>query len=410
MVKATTVFLFPTQNQNPLTKYISKFLTLAIWIALISCHDEKSGLVEQLISDFKSEYAPDKRVAIWEIEWSNGILSGETDQIEALHIFKKKLDELGITFQDQITTLPEKSLEGKEFAVVTISVANIRSAPKHSAELATQALLGTPLKVLKKEGSWYLVQTPDQYISWVDSGGIQLMDRQEFSEWNQLSKAVFTAYSGFVFAGTDEKEIVSDLVAGNIVALEWTENDYQEILFPDGRFGFVRNDQLMPFESWSKSRQLSPENLIQTAKAMMGVPYLWGGTSIKGVDCSGFTKTIFFLNGQVIPRDASQQIWEGEEVDQEKNWENLEVGDLLFFGEKASGTNKEKVVHVGMWIGENSFIHSRGRVRISSFDPKSLNYDEYELNRYLRTKRVIGKNNPNINEVESMMNFPTINP
>jgi gamma-D-glutamyl-L-lysine dipeptidyl-peptidase len=363
-----------------------------------------------LIAEIRSEYAPDKRTAIWEIEWSDGILSGQTDQREALQVLTGKLDELDIEYENQITALPDQSLEGKVFAVVTISVANIRSAPKHSAELATQALLGTPLKVLKKENSWYLVQTPDQYISWVDSGGIQLMDEKEFSEWNRLPKAVFTAYNGFVHKNADENEIVSDLVAGNIVALEGTQINHQKIILPDGRFGFVKNNQLMPFEDWSESRQLSPQNLIQTAKSMMGVPYLWGGTSIKGVDCSGFTKTIYFLNGQVIPRDASQQIHEGEEVDNNKNWENLEIGDLLFFGEKATEDKKERVVHVGMWIGDNSFIHSRGRVRISSFDPNSPDFDEYELNRYLRTKRVIGKNNPNINEVESMMNFPTINP
>lgn len=393
-----------------MSNYISRFLTLVLFIVLLSCQDENTGIVEQLISEIKSEHVPDKRVAIWEIEWSNGILSGETDQIQALQILKGKLDELNIKYDDQIKTLPDQSLEGKEFAVVTISVANIRSAPKHSAELATQALLGTPLRVLKKEGSWYLVQTPDQYISWVDSGGIQVMDEQELSEWNQLPKAVFTDYSGFAYADAEEKEIVSDLVAGNIISLDWTEKNYQEVLLPDGRMGFVKTDQLMPFEAWNQSRQLSPENLIQTAKAMMGVPYLWGGTSIKGVDCSGFTKTIFFLNGQVIPRDASQQIWEGEEVDEDKSWKNLEVGDLLFFGEKATGDKKERVVHVGMWIGDNSFIHSRGRVRVSSFDKDSPNYDEYELNRYLRTKRVIGKITPNIKEVETMMNFPTLNP
>lgn len=362
-----------------------------------------------MIAEIKSEFAPDKRVAIWDIEWSNGILSGETDQVQALDIFKGKLDDLGVNFKDEINTLPDKSLEGKEFAVVTISVANIRSEPKHSAELATQALLGTPLKVLKKEGTWYLVQTPDRYISWVDAGGIQLMNEEAFNDWNQLPKAVFTDFNGFVFSGADEKEIVSDLVAGNIVALEWTENNHQEILFPDGRAGFVRKDQLVPFEAWSASRQLSPDNLIQTAKAMMGVPYLWGGTSPKGVDCSGFTKTIYFLNGQVIPRDASQQIWEGEEVDGTKNWENLEIGDLLFFGEKATEDKKERVIHVGMWIGDNSFIHSRGRVRISSFDPESPDYDEYELNRYLRTKRIIGQSNPNIHEVETTMKFPNLN-
>ena len=85
-----------------------------------------------------------------------------------------------------------------------------------------------------------------------------------------------------------------------------------------------------------------------------------------------------------------------------KNWENLEVGDLLFFGSKATADSKERVVHVGMWIGNNSFIHSRGRVRISSFDPASPDYDEYELNRYLRTKRIIGKESKNIKNVEGL--------
>ena len=75
--------------------------------------------------------------------------------------------------------LPSKELDGKHNALVTISVANLRSNPKHSAELATQATLGTPVKVWKKEGGWFYIQTPDKYLAWVNSGEIFLMSDKE---------------------------------------------------------------------------------------------------------------------------------------------------------------------------------------------------------------------------------------
>lgn len=373
------------------------FTLLAVIISLASCsREEDRSTIQEIIKDVTNDFAPDKRIALFDIQFENGQLKGETNLPKALESLKERLAANSVSFEDEVKVLPDESLEGKHFAVVTLSVANIRSQPRHSAELSTQATLGTPLKVWKKENSWYLIQTPDQYISWVDAAGIELMDEQEIEAWHRSEKMIYTDQVGYVYDTPDEELPVSDLVAGNILELLHEERNHYQVELPDGREGFVRKDEMEPFDEWSQSREISAHNLISAAKNMMGAPYLWGGTSIKGMDCSGFTKTIFFLHGKIIPRDASQQIREGEEVDTEKNWENLEVGDLLFFGVPASDTSSERVVHVGMWIGNNSFIHSRGRVRISSFDPASPDYDEYELNRYLRTKRIVGKESENV--------------
>ncbi len=382
--------------KNPAFIFLLSFLFFGI-----SCQSSKdTEAIESKISEFKENLAPDKRVAIWDISLENGKLIGQTDQLEGLDEMLEEFEEMGLQVENEIQRLPSEELGDQTRALVTISVANIRSQPKHSAELATQALMGTPLKVLEKSENWYRVQTPDQYISWVDAGGIQLMSEEELESWYRSAKVIYTEFSGFLM-NTEGK--VSDLVAGDILELVGETDESFEVKLPDGRTGQLKKSEALPWEQWLATRDTEAETLITTAKSMMGAPYLWGGTSIKGVDCSGFTKTIFYLNGKIIPRDASQQIHEGDLVDADKNWENLEVGDLLFFGKKATEDSKERVIHVGMWIGNNQFIHSSGRVRISSFDPESPLYDEYELGRYLRTKRIVNTPSENILSVSSLL-------
>lgn len=371
---------------------------------ILSCQDNsKNELANDLIESKRAKVAPDKRVALWDLKFENDSLKGETNQPVALEELLEEFESQKIEFTNTVNLLPEASLGEKTKALVTISVANIRSNPRHSAELATQALMGTPVNVLKKEGTWYLVQTPDDYLSWVDAAGIHLMTEDELEYWYKEPKVVYTSLTGYVWDNPQKNEMVSDLVAGDILTIKEEQGNHFKVALPDGRAGWIPTAEAQEWQSWVASRNTSAENLITTAKQMLGAPYLWGGTSIKGVDCSGFTKTIFYLNGQIIPRDASQQINEGELVDADKNWDKLEVGDLLFFGEKATDDKKERVVHVGMWIGNGEFIHSRGRVRISSFDPESPHYDEYELNRYLRTKRIVNTPSERVLSVSNLI-------
>lgn len=348
---------------------------------------------EQYIKAIKSEFAPDARVALFDVEstYNNGtyLLKGESNLPEAVRALKQNLKAQNISFLDSIRLLPSAEMEGNTEGVIKISVANLRSKPSHSAELVTQAILGTPVKVYKKEGSWYFIQTPEGYLAWVDYGGVTPFTKNELAIWKAADKVIYLETFGFAYesANTDS-QVVSDLVAGNILELEGEETGFYKVKYPQGKVGYIEQSYAQSYEQWVSALKPSGESLVETSKTLMGIPYLWGGTSAKGVDCSGYTKTIFFLNGMILPRDASQQIHIGVEVDSTRNFENLIPGDLLFFGRKATATSPERVIHVGMWIGNNQFIHAMGDVHISNMDHAAEDFDQYNFNRYLRTKRV----------------------
>lgn len=351
---------------------------------------------EQYIKAVSSEYAPDGRVALFDVEstYNNDtyILKGESNLPEAVSDLKQRLRAQKISFTDSIAMLPAAEMAGNTEGVIKITVANLRSKPSHSSELVTQAILGTPVKVYKKDGGWYYIQTPEGYLAWVDYGGVTPFSEDDLSTWKAADKVIYLETFGFAFEeANNESQVVSDLVAGNILELVGEENGFYKIKYPHGKVGYIEQTKAQPYEQWLSALKPSGESLVETSKTLMGIPYLWGGTSAKGVDCSGYTKTIYFLNGIIIPRDASQQIHTGIEVDTERNFENLKPGDLLFFGRKATNNTTERVIHVGMWIGDNKFIHSMGDVHISNMDPDAEDFDEYNYNRYLRTKRVLGQ-------------------
>lgn len=368
-------------------------------ILVLGCKSEPSPAEDPLallIDSIKQQHAPDKRVALFEIGTEKSdqghILRGVTNLPLALDSFREQLQAQGIAHIDSIELLPSTSLQGKVYGLIKISVANIRSNPGHSAELVTQATLGMPVKVHQEKGEWYRVQTPDQYIGWVDSGGVELMDKEQFEQWQATGKLIYTQTYGHSHMDSNPgSQVVSDLVAGNILQLISDTGSHYQVGYPDGRRAFVPKNGAKPYADWKAGLPMTKEALVATSKAMMGVPYLWGGTSTKGVDCSGFTKTIFFMNGMVIPRDASQQIHQGLLIDDSKDFDDLQPGDLLFFGKKATDSTAERVIHVGMWIGNNEFIHSSGDVHISSVDRNSELWDQYNYDRYLRTKRILNQ-------------------
>ena len=361
-----------------------------ILIGIFSCESRRFSEIGNIVDLIKEQYAPDSRTVIFQIvivPEKPVIVSGETNMPQAKEALVNKLNQAGFAYIDSIKILPNRAVLAEINAVINVSVANLRSQPKHSAEQVTQALLGTPVKVLKKKGGWYLVQTPDQYISWASGSNLQLMTDDEFRAWKDAEKLVYLPTYGFSVDSVGDK--VSDLVAGNILNIVDEGANTWTMRYPDGRTALIAKDHGQQLTKWMESIVISEQSIISMAKDLMGVPYMWGGTSPKGVDCSGFTKTVYFRHGLVLPRDASQQVHVGKLIDDQRDFSRLEVGDLLFFGRK-NEDGSERVIHVGLWIGDNTFIHASGDVHISSMDSTSDVYDSYNYERYLRTKRIIG--------------------
>ena len=365
---------------------------------LISCQPDRSGdnmnKINNISSAVKHKWAPDKRVAIFNIDSQEnaGIftLTGETNLPEAHNDLIEQLKYNKINVIDNINILPDKSLGEEHFGIIRISVANIRSKPAHSAELATQALLGTVVKIYKKSSYWYLVQTPDDYISWVDASGIEIVDEPTADEWIASDKLLYQSDYGFAYSSplTDSPR-VSDLVAGDLVQLIEESFDFYKIGFPDGRTGFIPTSDALPFEAWLTGLEPMAENIVSDAKRFIGLPYLWGGTSTKNFDCSGFTKTIYYLNGVILQRDASQQVHTGDPVDTDNGFDNLLPGDLLFFGRAATDSTRERITHVGIYIGDTEFIHASGLVKINSLDPGRDNFNKYRYDSFIRARRIL---------------------
>ena len=376
-----------------------KYLLLSIILISFSCKNEQKPTNEltTIYTTLKAEFAPDKRVELFDINIESAdnqlILEGETTSKKAFTIFLDSLKNRKLAFTNNVRVLPDSAVGNLQYAIARNSVINIRSNPKHAAELGTQGLLGMSLKVLDKKGDFYRIQTPDNYISWVDKGGIQLMNKNDFNAWNDAKKIMFAKNFGYVYVDkSTDSEIVSDITLGGLLQYLSEDDNFYKVKYPDNRIGFLKKEEAVIYNSWLESVEASKENVETVAKTLTGSPYLWGGTSSKGVDCSGFTKMVYLMNGFIIPRDASQQINAGKTVDKNLKFIGLEKGDLMFFGTKATPDKKQRVVHVGIWLGNDKmeFIHSSGNVHLSSMSADEANYDEFNKNRYLGSKRYLG--------------------
>lgn len=253
----------------------------------------------------------------------------------------------------------------QQMGVANMSVVCVREAPAHSAELGTQILMGFPVKILSKNGEWYNVETPDGYHGFVINHSLKVMDEVRFNDYRKAKKSVYNQYDeGKIYSDTINFESISDIVPGAIVEDLGGSNEWRNVSLPDKRTGWIKKVNLTPLDQWC-SMPYDPSIVLAFAKAQLGKPYLWGGTSAKSMDCSGLSWMAYWMNGRILPRNASAQAKLPKKI---SNSSSLQPGDLLFFGNLSTG----KVNHVGIVLSSDNkimYIESAGRVKISQLKP-----------------------------------------
>jgi len=356
--------------------------------------DKSVELVSQIIANTQKQLLPDKRDAIFEVavkkEKNKYILQGQTDKLSFKKALIEKLNQKNIKFEDRIRLLPVEKFK-KLQGVTRLSVANLRSQPKHSAELVTQTLMGMPLQILDESKGFYRVKTPEGYYAWIDAAGIQIMDSKTFNNWLNQPKIICTSLFGSILSQSKATALpVSDFVINDVFILISEEKGYALIQYPDGRQGYISDKDYISLDEFTGTvkQYTTGYDAVNYALQYLGIPYLWGGTSSKGLDCSGFTKTVYAQMGYLLPRDASQQAKIGKPVKITEDFSHLMPGDLLFFGRIVNG--KKKITHVALYIDKGRIIHATGEVKIESLNPADKDYNPDRAGSLLLAKRIIG--------------------
>lgn len=281
------------------------------------------------------------------------------------------------------------SAQDKRMAVVETSTCYMRIAPDYESALETQELMGTIVEIVGESSYWREIVSPQPYKAWTTEKTLVEMTSEEIQKYKEAPKYMFAELYGHIYMEPSEKsQTICDLVGGDVMRMVHKNGKavikgrWAMVMLPSGKTGWVqksaveelgeRIDIRMGEGSGNMISRERMEAIISSAHQLLGVPYLWGGMSAKGVDCSGLVRISAIMNGVLLPRNASQMIKCGIPV----QLDQLQRGDLVFFGTAASDEKPMRVTHVGIYLGDNHIIHSSHLVRINSLDPEAPDYYE----------------------------------
>ncbi len=250
------------------------------------------------------------------------------------------------------------------FGICNLSIIPLRSESNDRSEIVSQVLFGEHFEILESAKQWTKVKLQyDDYEGWIDSKQFQSISEENY---NRLSKEAIILNSDLVEYITAPNNTLLPITIGASLSFL----NHSDI-----------NSENYDFEGLKVTGKKPKADLVATSYLYLNSPYLWGGKTPFGIDCSGFTQMVYKLNGYKLLRDASQQSTQGDVL---SFIEESEPGDLAFFDNEEG-----KIIHVGIILENNYIIHASGKVRIDRLD--HLGIYNAELNRHTHRLRVIKK-------------------
>lgn len=250
------------------------------------------------------------------------------------------------------------------YGICNLAIIPLRNEPNDRSEQVSQVLFGEHFEITEQQKQWLKIRLHfDQYEGWIDSKQCQIISESDYHELSSVSQILNNDLVEYI---SNDSNVLIPIPLGATLSFLELENI---------------NKLNYQFEGIKVTGVKPKGELIRTAFMYLNAPYLWGGKTPFGIDCSGFSQMVYKLNGYSILRDASEQAMQGEAL---SFIEESEPGDLAFFDNEEG-----KIIHVGIIMNDNYIIHASGKVRIDRLD--HLGIYNAETNRHTHKLRVIKK-------------------
>ncbi|MBI4545596.1 MAG: C40 family peptidase [Gemmatimonadetes bacterium] len=310
--------------------------------------------LEALIQGVRLALVPDPRLAVFDVqpERRRGriALVGETTEPAAAEELAARVRQLVAPLRvvDEVARLPQAALGAAGYGVVRAALAPLHAEPRLAAPQASQCLLGHALQLLCRRGDWLRARGRDGYIGWVHEGFLEVGDQEWLLAWERAEggQAVLSLGAELV---DDEARPFARLPFG----ARLVRDGPQRLRLPDGRRGTLVAGEVVPEDRLRDRFPPLGESVARTARRWLGAPYLWGGVTPAGTDCSGFVQSVYRMHGTPLPRDSDMQAVVGTEVEAGPDFSGLQPGDLLFFAEV-----QDRITHVAISLGGPHLIHA----------------------------------------------------